>query len=124
MCHYLNSLRFFLALNICFIAALPVAAQSPGSFDGQAELPRVYIKSSLADTPAPGKVWKLTAGDSVQAALNRAACGDILELQPAATFDGSFALPSKPCDDSHWIVLRTASRSEERRVGKECRSRW
>jgi hypothetical protein len=109
MCNYLNSLRLFMALATCFTAALPVAAQSPGSFDGQAELPRVYIKSSLADTPAPGKVWKLAAGDSVQAALNRAACGDIVELQPAATFDGSFALPSKPCDDSHWIVLRTAS---------------
>src|ERR1700733_11258191 len=104
MYHYLNTLRFFMALNVCFIAALPVEAQSPGSFDGQAELPRVYIKSSLADTPAPGKVWKLTAGDSVQAALNRAACGDIVELQPAATFDGSFALPSQPRDDSPRVV--------------------
>src|ERR1700733_7317455 len=109
MCHYLKILRLLVAPAMCFIAALPVAAQSPGSFDGQAELPRVYIKSSLADTPAPGKVWKLKAGDSVQEALNRAGCGDILELPPAATFDGSFALPSKPCDDSHWIVLRTAS---------------
>jgi hypothetical protein len=85
------------------------ASQGSGRFDGQAELPRVYIKSSLADTPAPGKVWQLKEGDSVQQALDRAACGDTIELQPAATFDGSFDLPSKLCDDAHWIVLRTAS---------------
>jgi hypothetical protein len=53
-------------------------------------------------------VWKLSAGESVQQALNRAACGDTIELSPASTFDGSFELPAKSCDDSHWIVLRTA----------------
>src|SRR2546429_9430702 len=27
-------------------------------------------------------------------------------------------------DDSHWLAFSTDTRSEERRVGKECRSRW
>jgi hypothetical protein len=85
------------------------ANQTSGHFDGPAELPRVYIKSSVADTPAPGKVWKVKAGDSVQQALNRAACGDAIELQPASTFDGPLELPSKPCDDNHWVIIRTAS---------------
>jgi len=34
--------------------AIKVTAPNTGSFDGPAELPRVYMKSSLADTPAPG----------------------------------------------------------------------
>ena len=75
--------------------------KAAGNFDGPAELPRVYVKSAVADTPAPGKVWRLKEGDSIQQALQRAACGDVIELQPAARFDGSFELPSKSCDDSH-----------------------
>jgi len=84
-------------------------SQTSSRFDGPAELPRIYIKSSFADTPTPGKVWKLKEGDSVQQALKSAACGDTIELQSGSTFDGSFDLPSKSCDDAHWIVLRTAS---------------
>jgi hypothetical protein len=88
-------------------------AQTPlervDKFDGPAELPRVYVKSSLADTPASGRVWKLKAGDSVQQALKRASCGDTIELPPASTFESSLELPSKSCDDTHWILLRTAT---------------
>jgi len=106
---YLKHLLFFRALIICSIGAVPVTAQNTARFDGPAELPRVYIKSSVADTRAPGKVWRLKEGDSVEQALNRAACGDTIELQPAATFDGSFDLPSKQCDNGHWIILRSGS---------------
>jgi hypothetical protein len=86
-----------------------VSAQTASGFDGPAELPRVYVKSSLSDTPAPGTVWKVKEGGSVLQALSRAACGDTVELQAGATFDGSFDLPSKPCDDTHWIIIRTSS---------------
>jgi hypothetical protein len=92
-----------------FLSSVPVAGQSGGGFDGQSELPRTYVKSSLADTPVSGKVWQLEAGDSVPQALNRAACGDTIELQAGASFEGSFALPSKSCDDAHWIVIRTSA---------------
>src|ERR1700734_3339916 len=104
MFKHLNNLPFLAALIISGLAAAPATAQSAGNFDGPAELPRVYVKSSIADTPAPGKVWRLKEGDSIQQALSRAACGDVIELQPAATFDGSFELPSKSCDDKHWII--------------------
>ncbi len=93
----------------CVAGAAPAIAQAAGDFDGPAELPRVYVKSAVAETPAPGKVWRLKEGDSIQKALSRAACGDVIELQPGATFDGSFELPSKSCDDNHWIILRTGS---------------
>ena len=89
--------------------SLPLSGQSTGAFDGQSELPRTYVKSSIADTPAPGKVWKLHAGDSVAKAVNRASCGDTIELEAGASFDESFILPSKSCDDAHWIVIRTSA---------------
>lgn len=83
---------------------------TPGSnFDGPAELPRVYIKSSLADTPAPGHILHVKEGGNFQDALDRAACGDIIQLQSGATFQGLFKLPAKHCDDAHWIVIRPSA---------------
>jgi len=78
-------------------------------FDGPAELPRVYLRSTMADTPTPGNVINVTAGGNVQAALNSANCGDTVLLQASATFTGSFTLPAKACDDQHWIVIRTSA---------------
>jgi hypothetical protein len=78
-----------------------------GSFDGPAELPRVEVPSALADTPAPGTVISVNAGGDLQAALNSAHCGDTIELQAGATYDKKVTLPAKPCDDQHWIIIRT-----------------
>src|SRR5579864_8935690 len=52
------------------------SADNSGTFDGPAELPRLYVKSSLVDTPAPGKIIPVNAGGSIKAALASAACGD------------------------------------------------
>jgi len=79
------------------------------SFDGPAELPREYVKSALKDTPAQGKNWTVRSGQSLEAALANAACGDIVLLQAGATFSGNFVLPAKSCDDSHWIIIRTSA---------------
>jgi hypothetical protein len=80
-----------------------------GQFDGPAELPRVYVKSALADTPAPGKIRALKNGDNLQDALDHAACGDTITLEAGASFAGDFVLPKKSCDDAHWIILRTST---------------
>jgi hypothetical protein len=85
------------------------ASARPGNFDGPAELPRVYVNSGLADTPAPGKTRLVKEGDDLQAALNGASCGDTISLQAGASFLGRFNLPNKPCDDSHWILVRTSA---------------
>jgi hypothetical protein len=88
----------------------PSAASSPSSrFDGPAELPRVHVKSALADTPAPGRVRLVHAGDSLQAAIDAVDCGDTLQLEAGATFHGKFRFPEKPCDDAHWIIIRTSA---------------
>ena len=86
---------------------IPQSAAS--TYDGPAELPRVYMNTALINTPALGRVTILNAGESLQAALNNASCGDTIELQAGATFTGLFTFPAKSCDDSHWIVLRTNS---------------
>lgn len=95
-----------LAVVVGFSSSL--SGQS-AQFDGPAELPRVYVHSALADTPAPGNLISVHAGDDFQAAINRAACGDRIELQAGATFRGNFRFPQKPCDDQHWIIVRTSA---------------
>jgi hypothetical protein len=89
--------------------ALAVSLSSSGNFDGPAELPRVYISSALADTPAPGAIQSVSTAASLQSALNSAKCGDTISLQAGNTFTGTFVFPSKPCDDNHWIIVRTSA---------------
>jgi hypothetical protein len=87
----------------------PRANSSSSSFDGPAELPRIFVKSSLADTPAPGRVLEVKEGDNLQQALDHASCGDTIRLQAGAAFRGLIRVPAKNCDDSHWIIIRSSA---------------
>jgi hypothetical protein len=89
----------------------PKADESSGQprFDGPAELPRVQVRSALADTPAPGRTRLVKESDNLQDALNDAKCGDTVKLQAGATFRGIYHFPQKSCDDSHWIIIRTSA---------------
>jgi hypothetical protein len=97
----------FLAFAVLHSAAREQSSSESAKFDGPAELPRIYLHRSLADTPAPGKTLLVKSGDDLQAALNHASCGDTLRLETGATFTGVFHLPRKSCDGDHWIILRT-----------------
>jgi hypothetical protein len=88
---------------------LSVSSVSASGFDGPAELPRVYIQTAMANTPAPGSTITVNSGGNLQAALNSASCGDTIQLQAGATFAGQFRFPAKNCDDNHWIVVRTSA---------------
>ncbi|HSY91272.1 MAG TPA: putative Ig domain-containing protein [Candidatus Binatus sp.] len=88
---------------------LPVSSLSATGFDGPAELPRVYLQTTMANTPAPGTTVTVKSGGDLQSALNSANCGDTVTLQAGATFTGVFTFPAKSCDDNHWIVVRTSS---------------
>ena len=79
------------------------------TFDGPAELPRVYLQSLMAQTPAPGKTWYVPAGTSLQTTLKSVRCGDTISLQAGATFTGNFTFPAMGCDDQHWIIVRTSA---------------
>ena len=107
----------FIPISFLQFAAVPAHGQQKPSadarFDGPAELPRIYVKSSLADTPAPGHVRLVKSGDDLQDALEKAHCGDTLKLEAGKTFLGKFVLPHKQCDDSHWIILRTSAPDDE-----------
>ncbi len=80
-----------------------------GQFDGPAELPRVYMRTALADTPAHGKPMSVKSGENLQTALDNASCGDTIQLEAGASFAGRFRLPRKACDDAHWIIIRTSA---------------
>jgi hypothetical protein len=100
-------LTWTLLAAILLLGSDAVAQQ--GQFDGPAELPRVYVRSALSDTPAPGKKIAVHTGDNLQSAINGASCGDTLELQAGEVFTGAFHFPQKPCDDAHWIIVRTSA---------------
>ena len=88
---------------------LNAAVANSGNFDGPAELPRVYFKSALANTPAPGSTITVSSGGNFQSVLNSASCGDTIQLQAGATFTGYFTLPAKNCDDNNWIIIRSSA---------------
>lgn len=110
--------NLLLWLTPCAVFAQP--GQNPPShshpvsnnFDGPAELPRVFMKTALSDTPATGNSIVVRAEDDLQKAIDSAQCGDVLKLQPGATFRGSFRFPAKPCDDTHWVVVRSGATND------------
>jgi hypothetical protein len=94
-------------VSLCLLGLDLNAAAS--DYDGPARLPIATVASSMADTPAPGSVISVSAGDDLKAALDGVQCGDTIQLQAGATFTGTFRFPARNCDDSHWIIVRTSS---------------
>src|SRR6266850_1479411 len=104
----MQSLASHLMITLC-LCAFSFCSWAKARYDGPAELPRVTLASSLADTPARGSIVAVNAGGNLQAALNNAFCGDTIELQAGAIFTGTFTLPAKSCDSGRWIVVRTSA---------------
>ena len=100
--------RLVLFVLLVPILSICLFAQSTG-YDGPAQLPIATVTSSMAQTPAPGAIITVNAGDDLQAALNAAQCGNTIQLQAGATFTGIFKFPARSCDNSHWIIVRTSS---------------
>lgn len=96
-------------LLVLLTVALTTASSASTSYDGPAELPRVTVPSAMVDTPAPGSVITVNAGEDLQSALNNAQCGDVIQLQAGATFTGRFVVPAKNCDINRWIWIRTSA---------------
>lgn len=73
--------------------------------DGPAKMPLECMYTALDGTPSPGAIrgpHSTTA--EVQADINAAKCGDKV-LVAAGSSLGSVTLPSKQCDDKHWITI-------------------
>lgn len=71
------SFRAIGALVLEVVATLGSAqiTAAAGNFDGPAELPRSVFVTSVAATPTPGRVVKVSSGAELQKALNAAKCG-------------------------------------------------
>ncbi|MBI3932747.1 MAG: glycosyltransferase [Acidobacteria bacterium] len=96
-------------LSGAFAALAVDGADPPSRSEPLAALPerpraRVALVPGVA---APGPVRVVRAGDSLQAALDAAQPGDVLALEPGATFRGPFTLPAKP--GAEWITIRSAA---------------
>ena len=98
---------FFSIMQLSLFASAWSQNSEPAKYDGPAELPLVYMKTALIETPAHGKLIHVSAADNLQHALDGAQCGDTIALKPAYTFTGTFTLPAKNCDDTHWIIVRS-----------------
>src|SRR5262245_17705122 len=60
-------------------------AKRPASLaESEPELPRVYLNTNY--TPTTGRVVAVNAGGDLQAALDKAKPGDVIELQAGAAF--------------------------------------
>lgn len=94
---------------VAFTILLGTAAALGATYDGPAQLPQIFMQTTMASTPAPGAVTLVSAGGSLQSALNNAKCGDTIELAAGATFNGNAVFPAKACDNLHWIIVRTSA---------------
>jgi hypothetical protein len=79
----------------------PEAARPAGS---PPELPRVRVE--MPDAPPLGSVRVLGVGSDLQAAVDAARPGDVIALEPEATF-GPLRLPKK--EGEGWITIRTSA---------------
>ena len=70
------------------------------------ELPREYVDTTFA-APTGGHTWVVNAGDDLQATLDAANPGDVIELQAGATFTGNFVLRPKAGDG--WLYITTSN---------------
>jgi hypothetical protein len=102
-------LPFFTNPALLFASGQPTGGAATSGFDGPAELPRVNVRSSIADTPAGGKTWQAKSGDDLRSMLKQANCGDTIQLLAGTTFDGAFTLPAKNCNDGKWIIIRSSA---------------
>jgi hypothetical protein len=72
---------------------------------GAAILPTLY------PTPMPavtGKTITVPSNGDLQAALDAAQPGDVVQLAPGGTYTGNFVLPNKNTTSSNWIIVRPA----------------
>ncbi len=83
----------------------PSSISSPPPSGEVAEMPRTYLDTHYV--PPTGKTINVPAGGDLQAAINGAARGDVIQLAAGARFVGNYYLPAKA--GSGWITIRTAT---------------
>ena len=114
----LTALRALLAAGICLAALTSTEPRKVSSTSvapassarRQPELPRTIVDTTEAFKPL--RTISVSARGDLQAALDEAQPGDLIALEPRATYRGPFRLPRK--QGTGWIVI--AGRSVEGRL--------
>lgn len=92
---------------------------------GRFRLLTLFLATALcASTSQAREVIAVPADGDLQAALNRARPGDVILLQPGATYVGNFTLPATPVSQQYITVRSAADASRfpiEGRIGPEHR---
>jgi len=77
---------------------------APASSQARPALPQ---RLDTPIVPPTGQVIPVPSGGDLQAALDKAEPGDVIELAAGATFVGNFLLPNKP--GARWITVRSSA---------------
>lgn len=85
-------------LNAALTCGLASAQTTP-------QLPQTFLQTN--PVVPTGQSFTVSAGGSLQAALDQAQGGDVILLQAGATFTGPFHLPNKT--GAGWITIRTSA---------------
>ena len=78
-------------------------------FSGSGVVCAVFVSVMSVAPCAGAATLAVAAGGDLQAALNAAQPGDIITLEPGATYVGNFVLPNKGAV-SDYITIRSAAR--------------
>ncbi|MGH9869788.1 MAG: hypothetical protein ACREAA_16705 [Candidatus Polarisedimenticolia bacterium] len=92
--------------RLILVLATLVSTLVPARAATLPELPRVFLDTTYAP-PIGGMTIFVGTGGDLQAALNAAQPGDIVEMQAGAVFTGNFTLPSKV--GTAWIHIRSSA---------------
>jgi hypothetical protein len=69
----------------------------------------VFLDTPMPSAPAAGgQVINVASGGDLQAAIDQAQPGDVIQLASGAVFTGNFVLRKKSNPNSKWIVIRAA----------------
>src|SRR5436190_1729520 len=98
---------YVIHVTVAFLALVQVTAvSSPVAAESLPQLPLTFLDTTYAP-PSTGQLITVNTGGDLQAALNQANSGDIIELEAGATFVGNFTLPTKP--GAEWIYIRSSA---------------
>src|SRR5437867_590289 len=98
---------YVIHVTVAFLALVQVTAvSSPVAAQSLPQLPLTFLDTTYAP-PSTGQLITVNTGGDLQAALNQANSGDIIELEAGATFVGNFTLPTKP--GAEWIYIRSSA---------------
>jgi hypothetical protein len=106
---------------LCAVAAIAGAGPAGSKSVATPEPPRVRVETE--PITAPGRTIQVSAGGSLQAALDEARPGDVVRLQAGSVFLGPFRLRRKTGEG--WILVRSSASDQDLpSYGQRSGPRW